>query len=108
MPRYYQKHIFFCNNLKDSGKKCCSLGGADKAKDWAKEYLVSKSVWGPGKIRVSSSGCMGRCSLGPVMVVYPEGCWYKYTCKDDIETIIEHHLNSSEPLISLSIQGKEV
>lgn len=108
MSRYYKKHIFFCNNLKDSGKKCCAEGGANEAVTLAKELLIQKGEWGVDKIRVSSSGCMGRCSKGPVMVVYPEGCWYKYNDKSDVARILEHHLEADEPLKELQIQDKAV
>jgi len=47
---------------------------------------------GPGKIKVSKSGCLGRCALGPCIVVYPEGIWYRYSSNADIDNIINHHL----------------
>ena len=98
MTSFYEKHIFFCNNVKQSGKKCCSQGGAEQAISWAKDYLIQKEHFGVGKFRVSSSGCMGQCSKGPVMVIYPEACWYTYKTQADVEAIIEHHLQSSTQL----------
>jgi (2Fe-2S) ferredoxin len=47
---------------------------------------------GPGKIRVSKSGCLGRCNSGPCIVIYPEGIWYSYSSFEDIDRIIESHL----------------
>lgn len=44
------------------------------------------------KIRISHSGCLGRCSLGPLLVIYPESIWYHYETKYDIDEIIEQHL----------------
>lgn len=44
------------------------------------------------KIRISHSGCLGRCSLGALLVIYPESTWYHYDAKYDIDEIIEQHL----------------
>jgi (2Fe-2S) ferredoxin len=44
------------------------------------------------KIRINSAGCLGRCSEGPVLVVYPEETWYTYVDIEDIEDIIDSHL----------------
>jgi (2Fe-2S) ferredoxin len=43
-------------------------------------------------IRVNQSGCLDKCESGPVMVIYPEGIWYKYKNKLDIDEIIKTHL----------------
>lgn len=54
------------------------------AKQKAKQLGLTKEVG----FRVSSSGCMGRCSEGPVMVVYPSGDWYTYKSTQDIDHIL--------------------
>lgn len=47
---------------------------------------------GEAQYRVNKSGCLGRCELGPVLVVYPDGVWYTYESTADIDEIIESHL----------------
>ncbi|HEX6827698.1 MAG TPA: (2Fe-2S) ferredoxin domain-containing protein, partial [Burkholderiales bacterium] len=47
---------------------------------------------GPGKVRVNSAGCLDRCAEGPCVVVYPDGVWYTYVDKEDIDEIIREHL----------------
>ena len=42
--------------------------------------------------RVNTAGCLDRCELGPVMVIYPEGVWYTYIDQADIDEIIDEHL----------------
>tara|TARA_E500000318_G_scaffold96882_1_gene97433 strand:- start:109 stop:324 length:216 start_codon:yes stop_codon:yes gene_type:complete len=42
--------------------------------------------------RINTAGCLDRCELGPVMVVYPEGTWYRYETMEDIDTILTDHL----------------
>ncbi len=28
------------------------------------------------EVKVVKTGCFGLCALGPIMIVYPEGCFY--------------------------------
>ncbi len=51
---------------------------------------------GAQKNRVSSSGCLGRCALGPCLVIYPEGVWYRAETERDIDEIIENHLKQGQ------------
>ena|SRR3989338_144683 len=89
---YYQHHLFFCVNLKDNGKKCCHEAHARDYAEYAKTRLQALALWGEGKIRVSTSGCLGRCALGPTLVIYPEAVWYTYHSFEDIDEIIDQHL----------------
>ena len=86
---YYKKHIFFCTNQKKSGKKCCFDADAGNMRDYAKKRVAKLGL---SDVRVNISGCLGRCEEGPVIVVYPEGVWYTYHNKDDIDEIIEEHV----------------
>jgi (2Fe-2S) ferredoxin len=44
------------------------------------------------KVRVNNAGCLNRCALGPMLVIYPQGTWYHYETEADIDEIIESHL----------------
>lgn len=89
---YYQKHVFFCINQREDGTACCANCGATEIQAYAKEKIKSLKKSGPGKIRINRAGCLDRCDEGPVMVVYPEGVWYRYVDEQDIDEIIEEHL----------------
>lgn len=95
---YYQKHIFFCCNQREGGRKCCADEGAKDMRDYAKKRLKEQDLSGRGGVRVNVAGCLGRCSEGPVLVIYPEGTWYTYKKKKDIDEIIEQEI----------VQGKSV
>jgi (2Fe-2S) ferredoxin len=89
---HYQRHVFMCTNQRQDGRACCAqLGGAD-ALARCKERIKDLGLAGAGQTRVNSAGCMGRCDLGPTLVVYPEGTWYSYVCLEDIDDIVEQHL----------------
>jgi (2Fe-2S) ferredoxin len=85
---FYNNHVFICNNQKDNNKQCCANANTAElisyAKQRAKELRLTKET----KFRISSSGCMGQCAIGPVLVVYPAGTWYTYNSKDDIDKIL--------------------
>ena len=55
----------------------------------------------PGQVRVNKAGCMNRCAGGPVAVVYPEGVWYSYVDRSDIDEIIDSHLLRGEVVTRL-------
>ena len=44
------------------------------------------------KIRINKAGCLDRCDLGPVLVIYPEGVWYTFKNLEDIDEILNSHL----------------
>ena len=49
------------------------------------------------------AGCLGRCDEGPVLVVYPEETWYTYLDKEDIDEIIEQHIQQGNIVERLKI-----
>lgn len=91
---FYQKHLFFCINQKPEGKQCCHNAGATDYFNYAKQKLQQQGLIGPGAVRVSSSGCLGRCTVGPALVIYPEAVWYTYSSFEDIDRIIAIHIQS--------------
>lgn len=100
---YYTRHIFVCTNQKDTGKVCCANSGGKDSFHHLKLALKALDLHGAGKIRVSQSGCLGRCGLGPCLVIYPEGVWYTYQTLADIDEIISKHLILSQTVDRLLI-----
>ncbi|MGE3318122.1 MAG: ferredoxin [Candidatus Berkiella sp.] len=100
---FYQRHVFFCTNLRASGKQCCAAADAEKLREYAKQQMKKRGLHGPGIHRINSSGCLGRCEEGPVLVVYPEGVWYSYRTYNDIDEIIEKHLIKGEIVAHLRL-----
>lgn len=100
---YYRYHVFFCVNQREHGEPCCANKGAVAMRDYAKGRIKELGLAGPGKVRINQAGCMDRCAQGPVMVVYPEGVWYTYTGRQDIDEIIEEHLRHGRPVERLRI-----
>jgi (2Fe-2S) ferredoxin len=43
------------------------------------------------RLRVNSAGCLDRCELGPCVVIYPEGIWYRVETNGDVDRILHVH-----------------
>lgn len=100
---YFEQHIFVCENSRDSGRECCAHKNATemrgKLKQLVKEELRTKGV--RKRVRVNKAGCLDRCEEGPVLVVYPEGRWFRIPNEGDIPRFVEHYiLNQSEEEIA--------
>jgi (2Fe-2S) ferredoxin len=93
---YFKRHIFFCLNERKNNESCCAQQGAQEAFDHCKAQVKALGLAGPGEVRVNKAGCLDRCSGGPVAVVYPEGVWYSYVDKADIDEIVESHLKNGQ------------
>lgn len=100
---YYQYHVFFCTNQRESGEQCCGQCNALEIRNYAKARIKQLELSGRGKVRISIAGCMDRCELGPVLVVYPEGVWYSYLDREDIDEIINEHLVNGRVVERLKI-----
>ena len=72
-------------------------------RDYAKARIKALGLSGPGKVRVNTAGCLDRCTEGPVLVIYPEGTWYTYVDKEDIDAIIDEHLLAGRVVERLKI-----
>ncbi|MEQ1638086.1 MAG: (2Fe-2S) ferredoxin domain-containing protein [Methylococcales bacterium] len=100
---YYQYHLFFCTHQREDGTACCANHDAQALLEYTKEQLKALKLSGAGNCRANKSGCMDRCSKGPVIAVYPEGTWYRYQDKNDIDEIISEHLQQGRVVERLEI-----
>ena len=101
---YYKYHVFFCVNQRENGESCCNNFGGQKMRDYAKKKLKQLEMHCEGQVRVNMAGCLGRCELGPVIVVYPEETWYTFIDEQDVDEIIESHLKNDTIVERLRIE----
>ena len=104
---YYRHHLFFCTNQRPDGadRPSCAQCDSPRLRGYLKKRLKELGLAGPGGIRANTAGCLDRCELGPVLVVYPEGVWYTYVDEDDLDEIIESHLQNGRIVARLQIQS---
>ncbi len=80
----YRAHILLCY-----GGACLS-SGSDKVKVILESELEQAELH--HEIDIITTGCMGTCELGPVMVIYPEGIFYQKVKPEDVPEIVQEHL----------------
>jgi (2Fe-2S) ferredoxin len=103
---YYRSHVFCCTNQRLDGHRrgCCESRGANKLR----EYLKARSkTMGLRDVRINTSKCLDRCELGPTMVIYPEGVWYTYHSKEDVDEILERHIVKGERVERLILHADQ-
>ena len=84
----YDKIVFVCvHERQPETEVCCSGRGSVDLHAALKDRI--KSLGLAGRIRVSRSGCLNRCMLGPNIMVFPDNCWYSGVTVDDLDTVVE-------------------
>ena len=104
---YYKYHVFFCTNQREAGEACCADFNSQNARDYVKKRCKELKLHKDGQVRINTAGCLNRCELGPVIVVYPEATWYTYVDHEDLDEIIESHLQHGQPVKRLMLQKGE-
>lgn len=96
-----EKHIFICTRSRPADHplgSCDAKGGSALMESFVAK-MGSRDLL--GRFQVTSTGCMGLCHLGAVVVVYPDAVLYGNVQEDDIEAIIDGHLLGGTPVQSL-------
>ena len=81
----YVAHVFICTNDREGERESCADNNSILIKSRLKEY-VNVNGW-KGRIRVSTSGCMGLCLQGPNVMIYPQKIWFKGVSPEDLKDI---------------------
>jgi (2Fe-2S) ferredoxin len=97
----YDKHIFICTNQKAEGKACCGETRGMELVNKFKEVLRDKGL--QGKVRAQRSGCIDACGNGPALVIYPEGTYYGQVTINDVERIVEQHIQNNQKIADLEL-----
>lgn len=99
-PKY---HVFVCASCRLNGqiKGFCASKDAAAIIGRFMEELDDREL--SGEVMVTNTGCFGVCDKGPIVVVYPEGIWYKGVTEDDVERIVEQHLENGAVVADLQL-----
>jgi (2Fe-2S) ferredoxin len=90
-PLFFEAHLFVCCNRRPDGHKrgSCAAKGSERLRDYMK---ARAKELGLGRVRVNMAGCLDRCELGPCMVIYPEGAWYRIENETDVDAVLLSHV----------------
>lgn len=97
------KHIFVCTSSRPSGqqKGVCHTKGGVNLMELFMEELQDRGLG--GEVFVTNTGCLGVCEKGPIVIVYPDNVWYGSVTEDDVEEIIDEHIEGGNPVKRLEI-----
>ena len=103
---FYRKHVFCCTNVRPDGhpRGCCSAKGAVKLRNYLK---ARTKELGLEDVRINTAGCLDRCELGPTMVIYPEGVWYSYHSREDLDEILTKHIVAGQRVARLILTHEQ-
>jgi (2Fe-2S) ferredoxin len=103
---YFRAHVFVCCNRRPDGHKrgSCAAGGSEALRDYMKARVKELRL---PEMRVNMAGCLDRCELGPVIVIYPEGIWYRAETRGDVDEILQAHLTEGGRATRLMLPGRD-
>lgn len=100
-----EKHVFVCTQSRPLGhpRSSCSQHGCAEVFEEFLWQLQDRNLF--DRFQVTATGCMGPCSEGPTVLVYPEGVMYGGLAKKDVADIFDQHLLGDTPVESLRMKS---
>ena len=89
---------------KDGGRMhilICGVAGCQSAGSLGIYEELNKRIEENGlqsEIKIISTGCMGLCAQGPLMVTYPDEIMYTHVEPSDVEEIWNSHVIGGKPV----------
>jgi (2Fe-2S) ferredoxin len=93
-----RRHVLFCTH-GDCAPKEVGEASWKYLKKRLREVGLSEAVGGVLRTRAD---CLRICREGPIMLVYPEGTWYRNATPENIERVIQEHLLGGRPVADLA------
>lgn len=80
----FKRQVLVC------GGTGCTSSGSKKILEVLENEIKSNGL--ENDVHIVRTGCFGLCSLGPIMIVYPEGSFYARVTPEHIPQIVQEHL----------------
>jgi (2Fe-2S) ferredoxin len=106
-PLHFAAHVFVCCNRRPDGhpRGSCAARGSERLRDYMKARAKELAL---PDLRINTAGCLDRCDLGPCVVIYPEGVWYRVSSREDVDRVLQQHVAAGERAIELMLdRGRE-
>ena len=80
-------HIFVCGSFRPAGAQgVCHKKESSALLQYFEQEAADRDIEG---VMVSSTGCLKACDHGPVVVVYPQGTWYRAVNEAAADAILD-------------------
>lgn len=90
----YSRHVLVC-----TGGFCSPDRGGEELYTLLADLLQREGLlFGPDRVKRGETPCLGVCSNGPIVVVYPDGIWYAGVTPELLERIVVEHLKQNRPV----------
>lgn len=106
---FYKAHIFVCTNERPENhpRGSCARKDAEKLRNYMKARAKEIGLDLAQGVRVNNAGCLERCELGPTLVIYPDGVWYRAETFADIDEILDVHVKQGGRVQRLMLKPED-
>lgn len=98
-----KRHIFVCSSSRTKGEPkgfCQSKGAVEIISNFLEE-IRDRDLG--SEVFVSNTGCFSLCEKGPIVVIYPDNVWYGGVTPEDVEEIMDEHIEGNSVVKRLEI-----
>ncbi len=90
----YRMQLLLCGGM------ACSANHSFEVRKALEDEIIKRGL--ENEIQIIMTGCNGFCASGPIMLVQPDGVFYKEISTDDIPFLVEEHFLKGRPVKKLA------
>ncbi len=96
----FKKHVLIC-----TGPRCGNERGSNRIRqEFRREFVRQSMMTG---VKETQCICFGLCSVGPNVIIYPDGILYSGVQAKDVREIVQEHLRGERVVDRLLYEKKE-